>query len=229
MAVHRWTPDEREEIHSVSKSVCTLTVGFAVDEGLIDVDASAADIAPDLASGSRATLRKLLSMTSGVDFPWSETMMTDWDDLAAEFLGRPPRGRVFQYSNASTYTAMALLATRVGDVAAFLEPRLFAPLGLEHVRWRRCPRGRILAGEGLALRTEEMSRIGMLLRDGGVWNGRRVAGRKWTEALHTAWVDTGSDADGYRRYALGAWEGPGAAWRLHGAYGQLVIVAVTRS
>jgi CubicO group peptidase (beta-lactamase class C family) len=224
VAERRWTPDVREEIHSVSKCLCTLAAGFAVDEGLVGFDEPASVIAPDLAAGSRTTLRELLSMTSGIDLPWSETMMTDWPDLAAEFLGRPSRGRIFQYSNASTYAAMALLAQRVGDVAAFLEPRLFAPLGLSDVEWRRCPRGRILAGEGVALRTEEMSRLGALLRDHGMWGGRPVARREWADAVHTARVDTGSEADGYRRYALGAWEGPGPAWRLHGAHGQLVIV-----
>lgn len=224
VAEHRWAPDEREEIHSVSKSVCTLAAAFAVDEGLIDLDEPASTVAPDLASGSRSTLRELLSMTSGINFPWSETMMTDWTDLAAEFLRRPSRGPVFQYSNASTYTAMALLAARAGDVAAFLEPRLFAPLGLEDIRWRRCPRGRIRAGEGLALRTEEMSRIGMLLRDHGEWNGRRIVPRAWADFVNEPGVDTGSTTDGYRRYNMGAWRGPGPAWRLHGAYGQLVIV-----
>lgn len=224
VAEHRWTPDAREEIHSVSKSVCTLAAQFAVAEGLVGLDEPAVDLAPELAAGAQTTLRRLLSMTSGIDFPWSATMMTDWPDLAAEFLSRPSRGLVFQYSNASTYTAMTLLAHRVGDIATFLEPRLFAPLGLDGLEWRRCAHGRILAGEGLSLRTEEMSRLGALLRDRGVWSGRRVIPTEGADAVHSAWIDTGSDTDGYRRYAQGAWDGPGPAWRLHGAYGQLVVV-----
>ncbi|WP_394289359.1 hypothetical protein [Microbacterium sp.] len=28
---------------------------------------------------------------------------------------------------------------------------------------------------------------------------------------------------GYQRYALAGWDGPGPGWRLHGAYGQMLL------
>jgi CubicO group peptidase (beta-lactamase class C family) len=218
IAEHRWTPDEREEIHSVAKAVSVLAAGIAADEGLVSLDE------PINSTRERdLTLRRLLTMTSGIDFPWSPTLMTDWPDLAAEFLSRPSRGRVFQYSNASTYTAMALLARRVGDIEEFLRPRLLSPLGIGDISWDRCPNGRVLGGEGLSLRTQEMARLGLLIRDRGVWDGRRLVSTGIVDAMHAGWVDTGSTGEGYRRYALAGWEGPGDAWRLHGAYGQLVI------
>lgn len=218
VAEHRWTPDEREEIHSVAKAVSVLAAGVAADEGLVSLDEPI-----DPARERDLTLRRLLTMTSGVDFPWSPTLTTDWPDLASEFLSRPSRGRVFQYSNASTYTAMALLARRVGDIEEFLRPRLFSPLGIGDVSWDRSPNGRVLGGEGLSLRTEEMARLGLLIRDRGVWGGRRLVSTGIVDAMHAGWVDTGSTGEGYRRYALAGWAGPGDAWRLHGAYGQLVI------
>ncbi|KZE90582.1 serine hydrolase domain-containing protein [Microbacterium sp. TNHR37B] len=221
----RWAPDVREDIHSVAKGVCVLAAGMAADEGLLSFDEPVAAALPDLPTGSgveHVTLRHLLTMTSGIDLPWSETMMTDWPDLAREFLGRPSRGRVFQYSNASTYTAMRVLAASVGDVASFLEPRLFAPLGLTDVSWDRCPNGFVVAGAGLRLRTEEMARIGRLLRDRGMWQGRALVSGEWIDAMHTDMVPTGS-APAYDRYGLSGWGGPGPAWRLHGAHGQLLI------
>lgn len=226
-AEHRWTPDVREDIHSVAKGICVLAAAIAADEGEISFDAPVAAYLDDLRLGDgvdQVTLRHLLTMTSGIDLPWSETMMTDWPDLATEFLGRPTPGRRFQYSNASTYTAMRVLETRVGDVAAYLEPRLFAPLGLAHVEWERCPNGRIVAGGGVALRTEEMARLGRLIRDRGVWEGRQLVAPEWIDAMHSDWVVAG-ESPGYDRYALAGWGGPGDAWRLHGAYGQLLIFA----
>lgn len=223
VAEHRWTPDEREEIHSVAKAVCVLAAGIAAADGLLDLDEPVAGIVPTAAPD--VTVRHLLSMSSGIDLPWSPTMMTDWPDLAAEFLSRPSRGRVFQYSNASTYTAMHVLTHRTGDVEEYLRPRLFAPLGLADLAWKRCHNGRILAGEGLALRTDEMARLGLLLRDRGIWQGERLVPAETVDALHSAWIDTGSQGDGYRRYALAGWDGPGAAWRLHGAYGQMIVFA----
>ena len=226
-AEHRWAPDVREDIHSAAKGVCVLAAGIAADEERIDFDTPVAEYLAGVPLGAGVedvTLRHLLSMSSGIDLPWSESMMTDWPDLALEFLGRPSRGRVFQYSNASTYAAMFVLATRVGDVQEFLTPRLFTPLGLDDVSWDRCPNGRIVAGEGLALRTEELSRIGRLIRDGGCWEGRRLVSEKWVDAMHSNWVRAGENP-GYQRYALSGWDGPGEAWRLHGAHGQLLIFA----
>jgi CubicO group peptidase (beta-lactamase class C family) len=220
VATHRWTPDKREEIHSVAKAVAVLAAGIAVDEGLMSLDEP---VRPVLPAATPVTLRDLLSMSSGIDLPWSETMMTDWPDLAAEFLSRPSRGRIFQYSNASTYTAMAALSQRTGDIEEFLRPRLFAPLGWADVSWRRSPSGRVLGGEGLELRTDELAQLGLLIRDRGVVDGRRVVSPRIVDAMHSGWIETGSVGDGYRRYALSGWDGPGGAWRLHGAHGQLIV------
>lgn len=224
VATHRWAPDVREEIHSVAKAVAVLAAGIAVDEGLVSLDEPVARLLPGTAADD-VTLRHLLSMSSGIELPWSETMMTDWPDLAAEFVSRPSRGRTFQYSNASTYTAMHALSQRTGDIEGYLRPRLFAPLGLADVPWRRCPNGRVLGGEGLALRTEEMARLGLLIRDRGMLDGRRLVSARVVDAMHAGWVDTGGTADGYRRYGLAGWDGPGRAWRLHGAHGQLIVFA----
>lgn len=225
VAEHRWSPDVREEIHSVAKGVCVLAAGIADDEGLISLDAPVVEYLPDFTLGEgvdQVTLRHLLSMSSGIDLPWSETLMTDWPDLAREFLSRPSRGRVFQYSNASTYTAMTVLAARVGDIVDFLRPRLFEPLGLDDIGWERCPRGRIVAGSGIALRTEELSRLGKLIRDRGEWDARRLVPSSVIDAMHSDWVTAGENP-AYERYALAGWDGPDRAWRLHGAYGQLLI------
>lgn len=222
VAMHRWTPDVREEIHSVAKAVAVLAAGTAADEGIVSLDDPVRSMLP---AATEVTLRDLLSMSSGIDLPWSETMMTDWPDLAAEFLSRPSSGRVFQYSNASTYTAMAALSQRTGDIEDFLRPRLFAPMGWTDVSWRRCPNGRVLGGEGLELRTAELARLGLLIRDGGVIDGHRVVSEGIVDAMHSGWIDTGSPGAGYRRYALAGWDGPGDAWRLHGAHGQLVVFA----
>lgn len=222
---HFWAPDVRHDVHSVAKAVCVLAAGLASDEGVFDVDAPVSRYLPDLTYGEGAagtTTRDLLGMVSGIDLPWSPTLMTDWPDLAREFLSRPSQGRVFQYSNASTYTAMRALGAVVGDVHAWLGPRLYAPLDLQPPNWDRCPLGWIVAGEGLSLTVEELARLGRLVRDDGVWEGRQLVSAQWPRAMHSGWTDRDA-GPGYRGYALAGWNGPRDAWRLHGAYGQLVI------
>jgi CubicO group peptidase (beta-lactamase class C family) len=192
---------------------------------VVDVDAPVSATLPGVRFGAgtdAVTLRQLLTLTSGVDLPWSPTLLTDWPDLAVEFLGRPSRGRVFQYANASTYTAMRVLAARVGDVARFVQDRLFTPLGIDGVEWERCPRGHIAAGGGLLLRTAEVARLGRLIRDRGRVDGQQLVAPEWIDAMHGDWVVAGRDP-GYERYALAGWDGPDQLWRLHGAYGQMLL------
>ncbi|MBO3665162.1 serine hydrolase domain-containing protein [Microbacterium stercoris] len=224
-ASHRWAPDERADIHSAAKGVCVIAAGIAADEGLFDLDAPVVSYLPDFAVGEgvdAVTARHLLTMTSGIDLTWTPTLFDDWPDLAREFLSRPAHGRVSQYANASTYTAMRALGAVVGDVRDWLVPRLFEPLGIDDPQWDRCPNGWIKAGEGLHLRTSELARIGRLIRDRGEWRGTRLVGAQWIDAMHSDWIDTGG-SPGYDRYALSGWAGPGDAWRLHGAYGQLLV------
>jgi len=226
-----WSEDIRRDVQSVAKGVCVLAAGIAADKGLIDVDAPVATYLPDFELGEGVddvTIRQLLNMTSGIDLSWSETMMTDWPDLAREFLSRPSRGRVFQYSNASTYTAMRVLEAVVGDLPQWLDRWLFRPLSIDTPEWERCPNGWIVAGGGLHLRMVEMARIGRLIRDDGMWEGKRLVSSQWVQAMHSDWYvrpeNPGQEiAPSYRRYALAGWGGPGDGWRLHGAYGQLLI------
>jgi CubicO group peptidase (beta-lactamase class C family) len=225
VAEHHWWPDARRDVQSVARGVCVLAVGMAADDGLVDLDDPVSAALPGWTSGDgtdAVTLRHLLSMTSGIDLPWSPTLLTDWPDLAAEFLRRPSRGRVFQYANASTYTAMRVLETRVGDVGRFVQDRLFSPLGIEDVVWERCLNGFVAGGGGLWLDTAELARLGRLVRDRGQADGRQLVASRWVDALHTDWVVAGSNP-AYERYALAGWDGPAQLWRLHGAYGQMLL------
>lgn len=227
-AGHHWSADVRRDVHSVAKGVVVLAVGTATDDGVLTLDEPVGALLPDVVLGpgvQEVTLRHLLTMTSGIDMPWSPTETRDWPDLAREFLGRPSTGagRSFQYANASTYTAARALAARVGDVGAYVQERLFTPLGIDDVRWERCPLGHVVAGGGLWLRTEEVARIGRLLRDRGAADGRQLVPAAVVDAMHGDWVTAGS-SPAYDRYALAGWGGPGRTWRLHGAYGQLVLL-----
>jgi len=225
--VHRWSDDVARDVHSVAKGVCVLAAGAASDAGLFDVDAPVAGYLPELATGDgvdAVTTRHLLAMTSGIEAPWSPTWTTDVPDVAAAFLAGPAPRRAFHYSSASTYTAMRALAAVVGDVHAWLQPRLFEPLGVQAPGWDRCPRGFVKAAEGLRLRSGELARLGQLLRDRGAWEGRQLVSPRWVDAMQSGWT-VREAGPGYTHHALAGWGGPGAAWRLHGAHGQVLLLA----
>ena len=225
-ASHRWRSDDRENLFSLSKGVSALAIGMAVEEGLLTLDTSVGEVFIDMPLGARVdavTVRHLLTMTSGIDFLWFGHEPVPWPDLAAEMLSRPSGGRLFQYSDASTYVAMRMLGAKVGDVRDWLMPRLFDPLGIDNPQWHRCPLGWIIGGTGLELRTGELARIADVLLDRGEFDGRAVVKPEWVDSMHSNWVDTGRAAP-MDRYGLATWAGPGEAWRLEGRYGQFVIV-----
>lgn len=225
-ASHRWRSDDRENLYSVSKGVSAIAAGMVIDEGLLTLDTRAAEVFSGFTFGEGAehvTLGHLLTMTSGIDFAWFGHEPVPWPDLAAEMLSRPSAGRRFQYSDVSTYAAMRMLATVVGDVRDWLVPRLFQPLGIDNPQWHRCPLGFIVGGTGLELRTEELARIGQVLRDRGMWNGRALVSPEWVDSMHASWVATGNPPP-MDRYGIATWAGPGDAWRLEGRYGQFVVV-----
>ncbi|WP_246019138.1 serine hydrolase domain-containing protein [Arthrobacter crusticola] len=227
-AQRRWRSDDRENIYSVSKGVCSLAIGMAVDEGILTMDTRVPDLLPRMELGSgvdRVAVGHLRSMSSGIDFAWFGGEPAPWPDLAQEMLRRPAQdpGAVFQYSDASTYVAMRMLGAAVGDVHDWLMPRLFDPLGIHNPQRHRCPQGWIIGGSGLELRNEELARIGQLLRDRGRWNNRQLLDPAWIDRMHSSWIHTNSPAP-FERYGLAAWAGPGACWRLDGRYGQYVIV-----
>ncbi|MDH2445406.1 serine hydrolase [Amnibacterium sp. CER49] len=225
-ATHRWRSDDRENLYSVSKGVCALATGMAIDERLLTLDLRVGDVfpAPALGDGvADVTLRHLLTMSSGIDFSWFGHEPIPWPDLAAEMLRRPTPGRRFQYSDASTYVAMRMLGMVVGDVRDWLMPRLFDPLGIDNPQWHRCPLGHIIGGTGLELRTEELARIGDVLLDRGRRQGRVLVSPEWVDAMHADWIETGRPAP-MDRYGLATWAGPGESWRFEGRYGQFVVV-----
>jgi CubicO group peptidase (beta-lactamase class C family) len=230
---HRWRSDDRENLYSVSKGVCALAVGMAVDAGILRLDTRVPELLSDLDLGAgvdEVTVEHLLTMTSGIDFAWFGDEPVPGSDLAQAMLGLPTSGRVFRYSDASPYSAMRMLAAAVGDVRDWLLPRLFQPLGIDNPQWHRCPLGFVVGGSGLELRTGELARIGRLLRDRGAWEGRQLVSAEWIDRMHGSWVDTGADdpAAPFARYGLATWDGPGDAWRLDGRYGQYVLVDGSR-
>ncbi|GAA4746720.1 serine hydrolase domain-containing protein [Amnibacterium soli] len=225
-AAHRWRSDDRENLYSVSKGVSALAAGIAVDEELLTLDLTVGEVFGDLPLGdgvAGVTLRHLLTMTSGIDFRWFGHERFPQPDLAAAMLVLPSRGRVFQYSDASTYVAMRMLASVVGDVRDWLLPRLFEPLGIDDPQWHRCPLGFIVGGTGLQLRTGELARIGDLLLDRGRLGDRRLVSADFIDAMHADWVETGREAP-MERYGIATWADPGDAWRFEGRYGQFVVV-----
>jgi CubicO group peptidase (beta-lactamase class C family) len=134
---------ESAEVASVTKSVMSLLIGIAIDQGTIPgVDATLAQLLPDrrdeMAPGvGEVTLAQVLTMTGGLlqderDASSPFTRAGDWvKAILAEELERPP-GEAFAYAGAGSHLLSAILVEATGQtVLAYAREHLFDPLGID--------------------------------------------------------------------------------------------------
>ncbi|MGN6324600.1 serine hydrolase domain-containing protein [Pseudolysinimonas sp.] len=225
-----FAPDVRHQVHSVSKSVLSTAIGIAQAEGILSIDEPAVDFFPGVEGPRDVLLRHLLSMSSGHDEDTMGLMRAlpgeDWPRLffASPFLFPP--GEHFVYDSGGSYVLSAALQSRTGvTLPEFLEPRLFAPLGLDTPPWAASPAGVSLGGTGLGLLTEDIAVLAELYRRRGEWNGRQLVPADWIEEATRSHVDDGPNAaaDWALGYGFQFWRSQ-HGYRMDGAWGQYGLV-----
>lgn len=235
-----YTADRPHLLYSLSKSFTGTAVGFAVAEGLLDLDAPVVSYFPEFDAeitdpGSRAMLvRHIASMASG---HLAETLdrarAIDAAELVRGFLLLPPDrapGTVFAYNQPTTYTLGAIIQRATGQsLTEYLRPRLLDPLGIGETAWLRDPVGRELGFSGLHAATDAVARLGQLYLDKGVWEGEQLLPASWVAQAtrpHIANGDGSAEAaqsDWAQGYGFQFWMAR-HGYRGDGAVGQFCVV-----
>ncbi|MDE7219309.1 MAG: beta-lactamase family protein [Oscillospiraceae bacterium] len=179
---------------SACKSVVSLAIGLLADDGALSVEDEVASIFDESGSTNLhrrlkgMTVEDLLTMRSGVLFTEAEALTeTDW---VRRFLGdamKSEPGAEFAYSSLNTYMLSAIVCRKTGkSLTEFLRERLFTPMGITDVHWETCPKGIEKGGWGLYIRPEDLAKLGQLVMDGGLWQGKRLLSREYIAAATTA-------------------------------------------
>jgi CubicO group peptidase (beta-lactamase class C family) len=158
----------RHRGNSMTKSVISLLVGIALDRGWIkDLDAPVVSYFPedaDLRQPDKApvTLRHLLTMS-------------------AKLGSSEAPGVAFAYNNSETELVGAILKKVTGKTVDVLaQENIFAPLGITDVEWYKSPMsGLPMSYEGLNLRPRDWAKIGQLVLNRGVWEGKQIVPASW--------------------------------------------------
>ena len=66
------------------------------------------------------------------------------------------------------------------DLGSFIEKKIFEPLGITRFEYDRCPEGYFYGASGAKLTVNELSRIGLLLYNRGMFEGQRILSEKYT-------------------------------------------------
>ena len=131
-------------IGSITKQFTAAAILQLVEQGKVQLDAPVSTYLPHFPrEGGRATIRQLLTHTSGLpnytELPaFADVRRTDLADgqLVALFGGRPldfPPGTRWHYSNSGYYT-LGLVLQQLGGVpyAVYLDQTILKPVGLAH-------------------------------------------------------------------------------------------------
>lgn len=176
----------RIEAMSATKSVVSLAVGLLLDEAkLASIDEPVATFFPEWRGTpkERITIRHLLNHTSGLfSRRTTEAIYASKDfvrfALDARLDAEP--GTTFVYNNSATNLLAGVIAAAAGEpLDEYLRHRLFEPLGIQDVTWLRDSVGNRHGMSGMQLHPVDFAKIGQLMLDGGVWQGRRVLSPEW--------------------------------------------------
>lgn len=202
-------PQMLHDMRSVSKSVVSLLVGIALDRKLVaSIDTPVISYFPEFAAfqtpeKERIKLRHLLAMTSGLawderrpysDLENSERRMTGATN-PYRFALAPPAvdapGEKWNYNGGNTQLLAGVLERSTGMwLADFARKELFEPLGIKQFEWLKMwANGDVAAAYGLRLRPRDMAKLGQLVLDKGMWNGRRIVSEAWIAESTRAWAD----------------------------------------
>jgi CubicO group peptidase (beta-lactamase class C family) len=187
----------------MAKSFLHVALGLAIDDRRINPDTHAPVPEWQNANDPRKaiTIRQLAQMTDGLDFA------EDYGDANAEVMqmlfgaGRGDVGRAaaaaklraapgtrWSYSSGSANILSRILRDRLGGreaYRAFLQDKLFAPLGLQSAVPEFDASGTWIASSYVHMTARDFARFGLLYLRGGVWEGRQLLSADWVGTART--------------------------------------------
>ena len=187
-------------LQSVTKSITSLLMGVAVDEGLLDDLSNPAlqyftDYASENPEGLQASMsvNNLLTMQAGI--LWDETnysradnhciLMEESDDWIGFVLSQPMDtipGKKFVYNSGASVLLGKIVREATGNrIDNWAEEKLFGPLGITDYYWKITPKGEVDTEGGLYLSSHDLAKIGMMVMQGGRYEGKQVISREWID------------------------------------------------
>ena len=188
----RMGPNRATNIKSASKSILSLLIGIAINEGFIDsINAPIGPYFPEYfdenpdSAKEAITIRNLLTMRAGLESTsirnygrW--VVSNNWVDFAlSRDMVAEPGGRMV-YSTGTSHLLSVILTKASGmSTRAFANRYLFDPMGMELGGWDRDPQGYYMGGNNMAMRPADMLKIGRMMMNLGEYNGEQIVPAEW--------------------------------------------------
>lgn len=168
-------------LFSATKGITAVAVGRAITLGHFGIDDPLGRFFPQADPAHAAlTVRQVLTQTTGLHFSWPADIAGLYTDQVLQSLAAPidyEPGTTFQYAqNVLALLPKIIEITTGSDFQDFVQRELMAPLGIDRDNWvwLRDRSGNSAVNGGLAMRADDLGRIGQLLLRDGRWQDRQL-------------------------------------------------------
>jgi len=204
-----------EGVNSVTKSIASMLVGSAIQQGKIKSISETIDrllpAAAAKAPGAAAhaiTLEQILTDTSGLAYDYRTQMraLDVADDPVAFALGLPvdaQKAGKWVYNDAAISLISPILVHAQGmSVEQIAQRDLFGPLGITRVEGTRDKSGNFMSYRGLRLRPRDLAKIAWTMANDGRWGDKQVLPAEWVKSstsfhVPTSWSAAPMQKTGY--------------------------------
>lgn len=228
---------------SVAKSISSLLVGVALNEGEIEsLEDPLQKYIPEFRGYDygKVTVRQLLTMTSGI--AWNEDYVDPNSDVARmyqapcegteshiltymkplKFAHEP--GKTWNYSTGETDLVGILIQKATGEsLAEYLSQKIWKPLGMEHCAYwiaDECSNLNI-GGSGLSASLRDYARLGTLMLNKGKIGKKSLLSEEWFKDATSLLYETNDQGGGYG-YLW--WRYKDGSYAAIGIFGQMLYI-----
>lgn len=196
-----YSPTSHSNSFSMAKSIISLAIGCAIDDGFIkSIDQPVSDFYPKFSgyNGKLLTIRHLLTMSAGVDFdeayssPFSPTTKLYYGDnlkkIALEMKEIEEPGVYFTYQSGVTQLLSLIVEKATGkNISSYVSEKLWTPMNAEEdALWSLDKKDGIeKAYCCFNSNARDFARFGQLLLNNGSWNGRQLVSKSYIQEATT--------------------------------------------
>jgi CubicO group peptidase (beta-lactamase class C family) len=220
-----YSRDRMHSIQSATKSVTSLLLGIARDRGYVsELDQPVFTFYPEyrgrkwIEQKYPITLAHLLTMSAAIEWDndasadagggkagWERlTHDDDWIGYVLDLDQAGEPGNDASYNSGLSILLGGVIRNSTGKyVDEFAEQTLFGDLHVSSYRWQKALDGTRDTGGGLSLTAYDLAKMGQLVLDGGMWNGKRVVSGSWVSESVKRWLPLAEGSTGDSRYVTG--------------------------
>ena len=209
-----WAPFHKDFMHrqySASKSFVAIAVGFAAQDGLLDLDDPMIKHFPEELKNQKdenmrnQTVRHMLMMsTAKLSYPW---MAGRPEDRVAFYFANDrecsrPSGTIYQYDSSGSFVLGALVEKVTGkELGAYLQEKMFSKIGAsKDAYFLKCPGGYAWGDSALICTTRDLLKTAKFMMNGGRWNGEQILNEDYVKAATSKQIDNNEQGVNIYKY-----------------------------